>query len=41
MREFINDQKKAKDTAGGIVEAHVFGCPIGIGSCMTWDGRLD
>lgn len=41
MRAFINDQKMAKDTAGGIVEAHVFGCPIGIGSCMTWDGRLD
>ena len=41
MREFINDQKMAKDTAGGIVETHVFGCPIGIGSCMTWDGRLD
>lgn len=41
MRAFINDQKNAKDTAGGIVEAHVFGCPIGMGSCMTWDGRLD
>lgn len=41
MKEFINDQKMAKDTAGGIVEAHVFGCPIGLGSCMTWDGRLD
>jgi len=41
MREFINDQKMAKDTAGGIVEAHVFGCPVGLGSCMTWDGRLD
>jgi chorismate synthase len=41
MRDFINQQKMAKDTAGGIVEAHVFGCPIGIGSCMTWDGRLD
>ena len=41
MREFINDQKIAKDTAGGVVEAHVFGCPIGLGSCMTWDGRLD
>jgi chorismate synthase len=41
MRAFINDQKQAKDTAGGIVEAHVFGCPIGLGSCMTWDGRLD
>jgi chorismate synthase len=41
MREFINQQKMAKDTAGGIVECHVFGCPVGIGSCMTWDGRLD
>jgi chorismate synthase len=41
MREFINDQKMAKDTAGGIDEAHVFGCPVGLGSCMTWDGRLD
>jgi hypothetical protein len=27
MRAFINDQKMAKDTAGGIVETHVFGCP--------------
>jgi len=41
MREFINDQKLAKDTAGGVVECHVFGCPVGIGSCLTWDGRLD
>ena len=41
MREFINQQKTAKDTAGGVVECHVFGCPIGLGSCMTWDGRLD
>src|ERR1043165_3911012 len=41
MKDFINDQKMAKDTAGGVVEAHVFGCPIGLGSCMTWDGRLD
>jgi len=41
MREFINQQKLNKDIAGGVVEAQVFGCPIGIGSCMTWDGRLD
>jgi chorismate synthase len=41
MKDFINDQKMAKDTAGGVVEAHVFGCPVGLGSCMTWDGRLD
>lgn len=41
MKDFINDAKLAKDTAGGVVEAHVFGCPVGLGSCMTWDGRLD
>jgi chorismate synthase len=41
MKDFINRQKVAKDTAGGIVEAHVFGCPVGLGSCLTWDGRLD
>jgi chorismate synthase len=41
MRQFITDQKAAKDTAGGIVETHVFGLPPGLGSCMTWDGRLD
>ncbi|HEY4330735.1 MAG TPA: chorismate synthase [Phycisphaerae bacterium] len=41
MKEFINQQKIAKDTAGGIVECHVFGCPVGMGSCLTWDGRLD
>ncbi len=41
MRDFINQQKIAKDTAGGIVETHVFGCPVGLGSCMAWDTRLD
>ncbi len=41
MRGFINQQKMAKDTAGGIVEVHVFNCPVGLGSFMTWDGRLD
>ena len=41
MKDFITAQKVAKDTAGGIVECHVFGCPVGIGSCLTWDGRLD
>ncbi|MCC6422774.1 MAG: chorismate synthase [Phycisphaerales bacterium] len=41
MRGFVNQMKQDKDTAGGIVEAHVFGCPVGLGSCMTWDGRLD
>lgn len=41
MKEFINQAKINKDTAGGVVECHVFNCPVGIGSCLTWDGRLD
>lgn len=41
MRQFINEQKAAKDTAGGIVEAHVFGCPVGLGTCMNWYEKLD
>ncbi len=41
MRDFINSAKVAKDTAGGIVECHVFGCPVGLGSSMTIEGRLD
>jgi len=41
MKEFINDQKMAKDTAGGVVEAHVFGCPIGLGTCVNWYEKLD
>lgn len=41
MRDFINQAKLAKDTAGGVVECHVFGCPMGLGSSMTGDGRID
>ncbi len=41
MKDFINQQKIAKDTAGGIVESHVIGFPVGIGIFLTWDGRLD
>lgn len=37
----IRQAKVDKDTIGGIVEAHVFGCPPGIGSCMDWRLRLD
>ncbi len=37
----IRQAKVDKDTAGGIVEAHVFGCPPGFGSCMQWSDRLD
>lgn len=39
--EIIRQAKIDKDTIGGIVEAHVFGCPPGLGSCMDWRTRLD
>ena len=41
MREFVQQMKINKDTAGGIVECHVFGCPIGLGSSMNGFDRLD
>ncbi|MBX3364627.1 MAG: chorismate synthase [Phycisphaeraceae bacterium] len=39
--EIIRAAKVNKDTAGGLVEAHVFGVPPGLGSCVGWDTRLD
>ena len=37
----IRQAKIDKDTLGGIVEAHAFGCVPGIGSCMDWRKKLD
>ena len=39
--EAIRQAKVDKDTVGGFVEVHVFGCPPGLGSCVQWDTRLD
>lgn len=41
QHEVIHEAKLSKDTAGGLVEAHVFGCPPGLGSCMDWRDKLD
>ncbi len=41
MIDRIHRMKTEHDTAGGLVECHVFGCPIGLGSCMRWEDRLD
>ncbi len=41
MRGVIHQAKVEKDTAGGLVECHVFGCPIGLGSCVDWRDKLD
>jgi chorismate synthase len=37
----IHQAKVDKDTVGGLVEVHVFGCPIGLGTCVQWHERLD
>jgi chorismate synthase len=39
--EHIRQAKKDKDTVGGLAEVHVMGCPIGLGSCVHWDAKLD
>jgi len=41
QRAHIRSAKENKDTVGGHVEAHVFGCPPGIGSSMDWTSKLD
>jgi chorismate synthase len=41
QKAVIREAKLAKDTVGGLVEAHIFGCPPGLGSCMDWRDRLD
>jgi len=41
MREAIRNAKIEKDTVGGLVEAHAFGLPMGLGSSMDWRDKLD
>ena len=41
QQEAIHKAKVDKTTVGGVVEAHVFGCPPGIGSTMDRRDRLD
>ncbi|MBL0922019.1 MAG: chorismate synthase [Phycisphaerales bacterium] len=41
MEEAIRGAKVDKDTVGGLIEAHVFGAPMGLGSCMHWEDKLD
>ncbi|MAY75421.1 MAG: chorismate synthase [Phycisphaerae bacterium] len=41
QRAIIRQAKTDKDTVGGHVECHVFGCPPGIGSSMDWTTKLD
>ncbi|GIW88919.1 MAG: chorismate synthase [Isosphaeraceae bacterium] len=37
----IDAAREAGDTLGGVVETRVVGCPIGLGSHVQWDRKLD
>jgi chorismate synthase len=37
----IKTAKAEQDTVGGLCETHVFGCPTGLGSCCSWQEKLD
>jgi chorismate synthase len=37
----IRAAKADRDTVGGLAEVHVFGVPVGLGSCGHWDLKLD
>ncbi len=41
MIEQIEKAKKSGDTLGGVVEVVVTGLPVGLGSHVSWDSRLD
>lgn len=41
QKAIIRQAKIDKDTVGGLVEAHIFGAPPGLGSCMDWRDKLD
>ncbi|MBP2099692.1 chorismate synthase [Enterococcus rivorum] len=41
MRALIDQTKKNGDTIGGVVEVVIGGVPIGLGSYVQWDRKLD
>lgn len=41
MRDLIDQTKKNGDTIGGVVEVVVGGVPVGLGSYVQWDRKLD
>ena len=41
VKAYIDQVKKDGDTIGGIVETLVGGVPVGLGSYVQWDKKLD
>ncbi|MCE2929549.1 MAG: chorismate synthase [Candidatus Caenarcaniphilales bacterium] len=41
IKDYIDQTRKAGDTLGGLLEVFALGLPIGLGSHVQWDRRLD
>ncbi len=41
MRTEVKDAMQARDTVGGVIEAFAVGLPVGVGSHVHWEKRLD
>ncbi|WP_149454115.1 chorismate synthase [Pasteuria penetrans] len=41
MMEAIDTARCSRDTLGGVLEIRVDGIPVGLGSCMQWDRKLE
>jgi chorismate synthase len=41
MKALIDQMKAAGDTVGGVIEVTVSGAPVGLGSHVQWDRKLD
>lgn len=41
MKEVVDEAYRTGDTVGGIFEVRVHGLPVGLGSHIAWDTRLD
>jgi chorismate synthase len=41
MKEVVDEAYKTGDTVGGVFEVVAHGVPVGLGSHVTWDSRLD
>jgi len=41
MKTVIDEAYKTRDTRGGVFEVVAHGLPVGLGSHITWDSRLD
>jgi chorismate synthase len=41
MKAVVDEAYRTSDTVGGVFEVVAHGAPPGLGSCATWDARLD